>query len=80
VKQVNHYIDEIQQDPAPGGKTLDVMRVSARFLQLPQHRVGDAAHMGVRSSRSNHEPVRRIVQSSQVQRDQILRIQVVGGP
>src|SRR5574338_1280003 len=67
VEQMNHEIHKVQQHPATPAQPLGMMRVEAAPAQLLHHRLGDAAHMRFRRARGQHEEVRRIVHSPEVQ-------------
>ena len=56
-----------------------MMDPDALRRQPIDYRLGDAADVGVRGARTDHEPVDRVVQPAQVQGDQIAGPEVVRG-
>src|SRR5690606_3122635 len=47
VEEVDHHVDEVEQDPASGGQTLDVECGVTGLFQRADHPVSDAADVGV---------------------------------
>lgn len=45
---MNHYINQIEQDPPSGGEAFDVMRSDACLFQFSDYCIGYAAHVSVR--------------------------------
>src|SRR5690349_20171726 len=77
MKEVDDEVHEVQQHPPSARETLDVVGVVTAAVELVHHRLGDAADVGIRRARGDHEEIGRIGKPAQIEYHEIVALQVL---
>ena len=84
MEQVNDEIDEVEQDPAPGGDPLDMMGLDPPFGEPLENQIGDSSDVSIRGPGGNHEVIGGVRQAPKIQGHDVTGFAIVdrreGGP